>query len=474
MARAILIVEDETVLAKNMQTYLLREGFDVEVAATGEEALACVETFHPDVILLDYSLPNMNGLEVLNRLRQSECHAKVIMVTGQGSVESAVEAMKLGAYDYLTKPVALSELKLVIDRAAGTERLASALHYYHDKEARESGLAKLTGNSPPMMALKDTIRRLLDAEKRLLEGEPPAVLITGDTGTGKELVARALHFDGTRHDKPFIELNCASIPGALLEAELFGYEKGAFTDAKERKMGLVEAADGGTLFLDEIGEVEPSVQVKLLKLLEEKTVRRVGGLREQKVNIRVIAATNRNLEKMVHEGKFRSDLFFRLRIVYISLPPLRARQNDVLLLARRFLTQHGARYGKPMLRFTELAEKRLLEYSWPGNVRELRNAIEQAVLVAQGDVVEAESFAFCHTLDRSAASAKPAEARSSATEPPHAAVPDTMNLEEVERHMLSHALVKTAGNVTRAAKLLGLTRDMLRYRMEKYGILAPH
>lgn len=304
-----------------------------------------------------------------------------------------------------------------------------------------------------------------------MEGAPPAVLITGETGTGKELAARALHFDGRRSKRPFVEVNCASIPAALLEAELFGYEKGAFTDAKQRKIGLVEAADGGTIFLDEIGEVDAAAQVKLLKLIEEKTVRRVGGLRENKVDIRVIAATNRNLEAMVRDGLFRSDLFFRLRIVQISMPPLRARDGDIVDLARRFLADLGARYGRPGMIFSPEAEKELLAYSWPGNVRELRNAIEQTIFMAPGTVVEPIHLTFCRTLETPIGTvANSAKITESGRDQFRETAP---TLEQLEKRMVAEALHNTAGNVTRAAKLLGLSRDTLRYRMEKYGLTAP-
>jgi two-component system response regulator AtoC len=300
------------------------------------------------------------------------------------------------------------------------------------------------------------------------EGAGPAVLINGETGTGKELVARALHFDGVRASAPFVEINCASIPAALLESELFGYERGAFTDARQRKTGLVEAAQGGTLFLDEIGEVDIAIQAKLLKLLEDRTVRRLGGLREQTVDVRFVAATNRDLEKMVQDGRFRADLFFRLRIVHIAVPPLRARGDDVLALARMFLKMHGARYGKPDLALSETAERALRRYAWPGNVRELRNAVEQAVLLAHDAVIDASQFPFCESLspvgDTGAADAPAA---------PTQLTDSGVNLNDLERDLLMQALERAGWNVTRAAQLLAVTRDTLRYRMEKYRIKPP-
>ncbi len=461
---AVLIIEDEAILAKNVRTYLARHGFEARVADSAEAGLAALDEFSPDVVLLDYNLPGMNGLEMLAELKRRDPSSNVVMLTGHGSVQIAVEAMKHGAADFLGKPIALDELRLVLERVLSQRRIEGALAYYRTRQAETSGIARLLGSSPPMIALKQKLGQLIRAEQGMRDGAAPAVLIHGETGTGKELVARALHFDGVRHARPFVELNCASIPANLLEAELFGYERGAFTDARQRKAGLVEAAEGGTLFLDEIGEVEIAVQAKLLKLLEDRTVRRLGGLREQIVDVRFVAATNRDLEQMVRESRFRADLFFRLRIVDVVIPPLRARGDDVLLLARTFLKDHGARYGKPNLRLSPAAEQALLNYPWPGNVRELRNAVEQAVLLASRDVIEASQFPFCESL--AAASMEPAA--DTAARP---SLPDSgVNLGDVERDLVVKALERTGWNVTRAAQLLGVSRDTLRYRMEKHRI----
>ncbi|HHW78832.1 MAG TPA: sigma-54-dependent Fis family transcriptional regulator, partial [Xanthomonadaceae bacterium] len=398
MSNAILIIDDEATLAKNIKIYLSRHGYEARVATSGEEGLAQLDSFKPDVVLLDYQMQGLDGLEVLRRIRVEAAHIKVIMLTGHGGVQVAVEAMKAGAYDYLTKPVVLGELKLLLDKAVGQERLEGALTYYQNRQAERSGLRKLLGESPSMLALRHKIHQFMEAEQRLVDGEPPAVLVTGETGTGKELVARAFHFEGPRREKPFVEINCAAIPAQLLEAELFGFERGAFTDARERKLGLVEMANGGTLFLDEIGEMELPLQAKLLKLLEDKTVRRLGSLRDQKVDIRIVAATNQALEERVRQGQFRSDLFFRLRIIHIELPPLRERDEDIILLARAFLDSHGRRYGKSGLRFTPAAEQALRHYSWPGNVRELRNSIEHAVLLTETTLIEPQHLALCPAL----------------------------------------------------------------------------
>ena len=454
MAHPILIVEDETTLARNLAVYLERVGYEVRVAASAMEGLAALESFRPEVVLLDHNLPGgMTGLELLGRIRSLDGDARVVMVTGHGSTELAVQAMKAGAADFLTKPLVLAELKLLLERLLHQDRLEHTVSYYRQREARDSGLDKIVGESAPMRALKQTLRTLLESEGRLQDGELPAVLVVGETGTGKELVARALHFDGPRRDKPFVELNCGALPPQLVEAELFGYERGAFTDARQRKAGLLETAERGSVFLDEIGEAEISTQVKLLKLLEDRRVRRLGGLRDTPVTARVISATNRPLEDMVREGRFRADLYFRLRIVEVRVPPLRERGDDILLLARHFLALHGARYRKPGLCLTPQAEAALRSHAWPGNVRELRNTMEQAVLVAEGTAVSAPSLRLVSPL--AAAPASPG-------------LPDgELNLERMERLLIEQALERSGHNVSAAARLLGISRDTLCYRLER-------
>lgn len=467
MTPKILIIEDELILAKNMKAFLLRHGYQVMWSASGEEGLASAATFQPDLVLLDYSLPGMNGLVVLERLRSLDPAIKVVVITGLGSVEVAVQAMKFGAHDYLAKPVVLSELKLLVDNAVGRRPPGDTQGDPGATNDRNAGLADLLGDSASMLDLKQSIRCLIAGEYALADNDPPTILILGETGTGKELVARALHFEGQRRNRPFVEINCASIPHHLLEAELFGYERGAFTDAKTRKRGLVEEAEGGTLFMDEIGEVELSIQAKLLKVLEEKKVRRLGALQENPVNFRVIAATNLDLERRVAEGKFRADLYFRLCMMPLQVPPLRERGSDILMLAQTFLNLHGFRYRKPGLFFTAQAERALLAWPWPGNVRELRNTLEHVVLMAQDKAIDESRLPFRRMSNDSLLNcAAPAPGLLAA----HAFPEEGLNLEKLEREYLSQALQKTAGNITRAAKLLGLSRDTLRYRMEKHGI----
>ncbi len=459
---AILIIEDEVTLANNIATYLRRAGFDVAHAADAEQGLMLMESFRPDVVLLDYNLPGMNGLEALQRIRGIDRRIKVIMVTGHGNVRIAVDAMKASAFDYLAKPVALAEVRALIDRAVGEER-RDEVEAHYQRQAGSGGLSALIGESPAMVELKDMIRQLVTAEAGITGAPPPPVLITGETGAGKELVARAIHFEGARAGRPFIEVNCGSIPANLLESELFGYERGAFTDARERKIGLIEAADGGTLFLDEIGDMDYALQVKLLRVLEEQVIRRLGSVRERSVDVRIVSATNRSLEEMVAAGKFRSDLLFRLRIVSVHAPPLRVRGSDGVLLAQHFVSHFAARYGKPPP--TLSAEARLLvqSYPWPGNVRELRNAIDQAVLLAKGAVLTPEMLRLPQRSEWPSAS------------PSHGAMPVAggATLENVERAMVVDALDRTLWNVSRAAAMLGISRDTLRYRIGKFGLNRP-
>ncbi len=466
MGIAILVIEDEATLAKNIRIYLERAGYDVRVAGSAEDGLAQLDLFKPDAVVLDFNLPGINGLEALARVHAFDAGAPVIMITGHGSVELAVEAMKRGAYDFLTKPVALGKLKQLLEKAFGEKQRDSALDYYQRREADAADLEGLFGDSPPMRALKQALRQLIDAEAQLKDVDAPAVLVLGETGTGKELVARALHFNGPRKDKPFVELNCASIPAQLLESELFGYERGAFTDARERKLGLVETADGGTLFLDEIGDLDLGLQAKLLKLLEERTVRRIGSLRDQKVNVRIVAATHRPVEALVREGRFRADLYFRLRVLQLHLPPLRERGSDVLRLAQHFLVIHAKRYGKPVPVLSADAQRALAEYSWPGNVRELRNVLEQAVLMNAGEEVDALQLSLSPGLIEQMAA--PAQRPSGSSAPGSSGGQQT--LEEMERHALLEALRQTGWNVSRAARLLGVSRDTLRYRIDKFGL----
>ncbi len=456
MSKAILVIEDESVLAKNIALFLERNGYEVRVAASAEEGLAQLEDFRPDAVVLDFNLSGLDGMQALAHITAFDAAVRVVMITGHGNVELAVQAMKAGACDFLTKPVALAKLRLVLEKAFGDSRRDGTLAYYQKRDAENAAAGGLLGESPPMRELKQKLQQLLLAENRMREGDAPAVLVLGETGSGKEVVARALHFNGPRRSKPFVELNCAALPAQLLESELFGHERGAFTDARDRKLGLVETAEGGTLFLDEIGDMDIGLQAKLLKLLEEKTVRRLGSLREQKVDARIITATHRPLEALVHEQRFRADLYYRLRVVQLRLPPLRERGDDVMLLAQHFLQHHAQRYGMATPMLSVSAARALMRHPWPGNVRELRNTLEQAALLHPGATIEAHHLALAPQVAPVVATPQ--------------AAGETVTLPELERQALWQALERNDWNVTRAARDLGISRDTLRYRIEKFDL----
>ncbi len=473
---AVLIVEDEVTLARNIAIYLERHGYSTRVAGSVEEALAALPDFQPDLILLDCHLPGRWGLDAMPELLAQADGCRVVVVTGHGTVQLAVDAMRAGAMDVLTKPVALSQLRTVIERSLAQER-SGRLRDVDETvgravtDAGSEHASRLVGASAAMHDLRDRLGRLRQADQTLGGKHLPPVLITGETGTGKELVARAIHGDGPRAAGPFVEINCAAIPAALLESELFGYERGAFTDARQRKIGLVEAAEGGTLFLDEIGETEPSLQAKVLKLLEEHTVRRLGGLRSATVDLRIVAATHQPLEQRVAEGRFRADLLYRLRVVEIPVAPLRDRDDDVVGLARHFLEELRVRYRKPTLELADDAPAALRAHRWPGNVRELRNRMEQAVLLSTGGAVDARALGLpvADTIVR-----PEQRAAALATERPATFTAGSPRaLEAVEREMLQRALADHGGNVSQAARVLGISRDTLRYRIDKYQLDVP-
>jgi DNA-binding NtrC family response regulator len=475
MSYTVLVIEDEPILARNIVLFLERGGLVAEARDSAEAGLAALDELQPDVIVLDHNLPGRSGLEALRSLQQRAARLPVVMTTGHGSEQVAVDAMKAGAFDYLIKPVSLAQLRQVLDRAVQQQRQQEELRHLRQHAPvrgpgaptatgqAESALAALRGDSPAMARLRERLLQILDADLRMTEGAPPAVLIHGETGTGKELVARALHFDGPRRDGPFIELNCASLPAALVESELFGHERGAFTDAKERRIGLVEAAHGGTLFLDEVAELEPATQAKLLKLLEDRHIRRLGNVREQAVDVRVLAASHRALDELVAAGQFRADLYYRLGIVRVELPPLRERADDVAELARHFLARLSRRYGKPALHFSDEALKRLSEHPWPGNVRELSNLVEQCVILASGAEIDAASLPLPVRTAHEAA--HPAATITGSGGNPARSLP------ELERQALLDALTRHGWNVSKAARALGISRDTLRYRIDKHGLM---
>jgi DNA-binding NtrC family response regulator len=452
----VLIVDDERTLARAVKAFLLESGYEAEVASDAEQAIGLLESLRPDVVFSDVRLPGMTGIELLRRIREFDASIPVIIMTAYGTIEGAVEAVKLGAFDYLKKPVDLEELKLLADRAREHSQLRQELSYYRRRAARDLPFAGVVGSSTAMRAVLEQARQIAALD------ETPPVLIIGETGTGKGLVARTIHAGSGRSAKPFIEVNCTALPATLMEAELFGHERGAFTDAKESRMGLFEAAEGGFLFLDEVGDIELSLQGKLLKAVEERTVRRVGGIRDRKIDVRILAASNRDLERESQRERFRRDLYFRLAVILLRLPPLRERGDDVLVLAEHFLKRFRVKYGKSIERIHPRSRELLLGYPWPGNVRELSHVIERAVLWSRGPDLDIEHLA----LEMPANT--PADENGSAS--PGGSRPAGMDLEQWERSLIEQALRETDGNQTRAAQRLGISRDTLRYRLKKYGI----
>jgi DNA-binding NtrC family response regulator len=461
----LLVIEDEDVLYEAIERALVKLGHQVHWAnriALGEQRFSEI---HPDLTLLDLRLPDGNGLDLLAKLRALDPSALIIIMTAYASVEDAVTAIKLGALDYLQKPLNLDDLRHAVSRAFEEARLKTEVSYFRGRQARGAGFEALVGDCAGIGALRAKIERLC-----LLPADaaPPTVLITGETGTGKGLVARVLHYNGPRATRPFLEVNCAALPEALIESELFGHEKGAFTDAKAAQIGLFQAADGGTLFLDEVSCLPLSAQVKLLKAIEEKTVRPVGGRSDRAVDVHIIAATNGDLEAMSQAGTFREDLFYRLGVVMLQAPPLRERGADILVLAHRVVAELCERYRQRPKQLSAEAQEALQRYGWPGNIRELRNTLDRAVLFTPGETIEPEALGLPH---RPAGWLRWRLASDGAVQ---VELPEGgIEFAALERALIAAALAQTSGRLIDAAQLLGMSRDTLRYRIEKFGIEVP-
>ena len=464
----ILVVDDERTLARAIKAFLEASGYEATVADDAEAALAQLPALRPDVVFTDVRLPGLDGIALLRKIQEFDPAISVVVMTAHGSIEGAVQAVKLGAFDYLKKPLDLEELKLTADRARETSALKQELAYYRERAGRDEPFGDVVGRSPAMRAVLERARQIA-----ALDDTPP-VLITGETGTGKGLVARTIHASGPRAGKPFIDVNCTALPATLMEAELFGHERGAFTDAKESRLGLFEAAEGGFLFLDEIGDVELALQGKLLKAIEDRVVRRVGGVRDRKIDVRILAATNRDLAHESERERFRRDLYFRLAVIILHLPPLRERGDDVYLLAEFYLRRFSTKYGKPVRRLDPAARDLLRVYPWPGNVRELSHVIERAVLWSKGAELTPEHLSLTMpggaAPRRSSPDALGPELPVAGEPPSRRAAEPALTLDQMERSALEEALREAGGNQTRAAQRLGISRDTLRYRLKKHGL----
>jgi two-component system response regulator AtoC len=453
----ILIVEDEKLIRWSIRHRLEEEGFAVLEADSGAAAFAQLQEEEADLVLLDFRLPDTTGLQILERVRHDSPETSAVMMTAFGTVETAVQAMKLGAFDYLTKPVNLDELVVVVQKALETTRLRREVRRLRSEQLETHGKVQMVGRSPRM-------REVLDLLQKVRASQATTVLLEGESGTGKNVIAQAIHYGSPRAERPFVTITCSALTETLLESELFGHERGAFTDAKGQKKGLLEVADGGTAFLDEIGEMGPAMQAKLLRFLEEKAFKRVGGTRDIVVDVRVIAATNRVLEEDVHAGKFREDLYYRLKVIPITIPPLRERREDIPVLVQVFLDHYNREFRKNTRGVSAEAMARLLAYPWPGNIRELRNVIERVMILEDKELLDVEDLP-PGIRDGGA------EGRVEAGAGQPAVPVGAMTLEEMERQAICQALEQTNQNQVRAAKLLGISRDTLRYRMRKFGLI---
>lgn len=452
MAETILVCDDEELIRWSLAEQLRADGFVVHEAENGRQCLEVVRSAAPSLLFLDLKMPELDGMSVLRQLREADSDLPVIVITAHGGVESAIEATRLGASGYLQKPFDLREATLAAERALAAHRLQREIHYLRSRQS--TGYGEIIGDSPSM-------RRLFDTLRRLEQIDAPTVLLQGESGTGKDLVARCIHSRGPRRSRPFMEIDCTALPEQLMESELFGHERGAFTDAKATKRGLFEAAAGGTIFLDEIGELPIGMQSKLLRALENRKFRRVGGVADIALDASMIAATNRDLRGEVRAGRFREDLYFRLHVVPIEVPPLRDRIEDIPALVNFFLEKFNRSFSRQVGGVTGRAMEQLQQWRWPGNVRELRNVVERTVILLERDVIDVADL--------------PAELRQETRRGairgcPFVLPEEGVDLEQIDQGLTEQALARVGWNQSAAARLLGISRYALRYRMEKFNL----
>ncbi len=454
--KSILIVDDEIGTRESLRM-ILKKDYEIFMAKNAEEAFLAIKENLPDVVLLDIILPDLDGIKVLEKIKQEFPSMIVIMITATKTVKTAVEAMKLGAYDYITKPFDIDELRLIINRALSTQELEREVKYLRQEIDKSFGFSNIIGKSKGMQEIFKIVRQIADSKS--------TVLIIGESGTGKELISRAIHFNSNRKNYPFIAINCAAIPDTLIESELFGHERGAFTNAIEKKLGRFEIANQGTLFLDEIAELSLPTQAKILRFLEEKAFYRVGGSKSIKVDVRLICATNKDLRQMIKNGSFREDLFYRINVVPIVIPPLRERKEDIPLLVDYFIKKFNKENNKNVKGISPEALELMMNYDWPGNVRELENLIERIIALTSREIIQADELPFfqnnyskINELKESILSGRVSFLKAE---------------EEFEKSIILDALKRTNFIQSRAAELLGISRRILKYKMDKLGILPP-
>ena len=454
MAKAkILVVDDEELIQWSFEKELSKQGYEVITAGSGEDGITEFKEHSPDLVILDLKLPGMNGLETLKEMHKLKDDTLAIIMTSAATVANAVDAMKMRAVvDYLCKPVDMEELKVVIEKALEVLALRKEVTTLRDEKKKPYSFENIVANSGNM-------KQMLNTVSRVIESMAGTVLISGESGTGKDLVAKTIHYKSDRCDKPFMEINCAALPETLLESELFGHEKGAFTDAKFLKKGLFELADGGTVFLDEIGDMKLSLQAKLLKVIENKYFKRLGGNKDISVDVRIIAATNKDLPGLIEKGEFRDDLYYRLNVISINIPPLRERRDDIYPLVKHFINEFNRNFRKNIKDISLEAKEILLNYNWPGNIRELKNVIERSIILSNEDIIESSYF--------------PVEILTGEKrEKINIELPaDGIPIDYIEEELVKQALSLSKGNQTIAARLLNLTRDSFRRRMKKYNLI---
>jgi DNA-binding NtrC family response regulator len=454
--KVILVVDDENLVRWSIKHKLEGAGYQVLEASDGSSAMTLFKENMPDMVTLDVRLPDTSGLKVLLEMKKLAPATPIIMITAYGAVDDAVKALQIGSYDYLEKPINFERLIHSLSNALETTKLRTQVERTKQEQEKTHSVERIVGESKTIREVKTLVRKVTDSEAS-------TILIEGESGTGKDLVAKALHYQSRRRNQPFVVLNCAAIPEHLLENELFGHESGAFTDAKTLKKGLFELADGGSVFFDEISGMHLNLQSKLLRVLEDQTFRRIGGLKDITTNVRVICASNKDLEKMAAKGEFREDLFYRLSVIPILMPPLRERKGDIPMLVKHFVQEYNVRFSKSIKGVPEKTMKILEGYDWPGNVRELRNAIERAMILQDEGYIDEQVFPLRISAFGVESKGLLPDARLS--------IPSQgINLYELEADLIRQALVKAGGNQTQASRFLSITRDTLRYKMKKYGL----